>query len=121
VLACVVGLSIAICTLVWRFPDAALAVLGPRYRELHAEALLMAISSCLGLIAATMNTLAAGRGLVFRPEVAIPVGIAATVGAIFVSDVSTTLGVLRMSVLLTGFGALFSVAAGVWLIERHSR
>jgi O-antigen/teichoic acid export membrane protein len=121
VLLAVSGFSVPICALVWLFPDAALSILGPKYRNLHAEALLMAMSSCFGLVANTMASLASARGLLLKPHIVLPIGILATVAAITACDVSTALGVLTMAVYLSGFSAIFAVLSGAWLIRRRSR
>jgi len=121
VLAALVLVSAAVCGAVWCFPVATLAVLGPKYADLHTEALLMATTSCLTMIAGTLSSLAASRGLLLRPVVALPIGIGANVLAVAVADVTTALGVLTMGVGLAAFSVLFAVAAGAWLLAKNAR
>jgi O-antigen/teichoic acid export membrane protein len=121
VLAAVAGFSAFVCLLVWRFPDPMLSILGPQYRALHTEAMLMAASSCLGLVASSMGSLAASRALLLRPIVAIPFGMVSTAAAIAFADLTTAVGVLTMSTFISAFSALFATASGAWLIRRHAQ
>ena len=121
VLAATIGAAALICLLVWRYPDATLAVLGPQYKGLREESLLVALSSGLSLVANTMAGLAASRGLIVRPLIGIPLGVAVNAIAIAVSDVSTSLGVLTMATGLAAFSATYATAVGVLLIVRHSK
>lgn len=117
----VVGLTGLVYFVVWRFPETTLSLLGPKYKGLHSEALLMALSCCLGLIAGAMSGLAASRAMLLRPAVGIPIGLAANVFAIAVSDVSTVMGVLTMTAGLAAFSAVFQTATGAWLLLRKPR
>lgn len=117
----VTGLTGLVCLFVWQFPEMTLSLLGPTYQGLHLEVLLMALSSCLGLVAGAMGGLAASRALLLRPTVAIPIGLTANVFAIAVSDVSTVMGVLTMTAGLAAFSAIFSTASGAWLLLRQSK
>ncbi len=113
--------ALSVSVAVWVFPNATLSVLGPRYHGLHTEAVLMTVSSCLGLLASTIGSLAAARGLLLRPVVAVPIGFCATATAVALCDISTAVGVLTMGVATSAFAALFSIVSGAWLIQRHSK
>jgi hypothetical protein len=120
-LALLVVLSIVISGFVGLFPDAALSVLGPRYRNLHQEALLITIATCFGAMAGSLGALVAARGLILTPLLAIPIGVAATLVTMMVNNVSTSVGVLTMALELSAFGTLFALISGLWLIRRSTK
>jgi O-antigen/teichoic acid export membrane protein len=116
VLMLVLGIAGTLTMLVGLFPDFSLRILGPKYLSLREEVVLMALSSCLSLVAGTLAGLASSRALLLRPIVGIPFGLAANVVGVLITDVSSTHGVLLMSVGVSAFSAAFSALTGAWLI-----
>lgn len=107
-----------IFALVAWFPNHALWILGPAYRDLHAEALLIVAASCLSLVGGTLAGLLASRALLVHPALAIPIGVFANIVALLAVDPSTPTGVLTMSLYTAAFGAAFTLLAGLLLIRR---
>lgn len=111
--------SSLICGLVWQFPDAALSMLGANYQGLQLEVLLAAAAACLGLVGNSLSGMVASRGLVLNPVIGIPIGIAANLVAVLLSDVTTAVGVLSMGVGLAAFSAVFQAVICSWLLWQN--
>jgi O-antigen/teichoic acid export membrane protein len=97
----------AIVGLVWLFPSAALAILGPSYASLTREVALAVAGGGLGLLAGSTYSLAAARGVVLAPMVVIPATMIIQVLLAVLLPVSTVAGVLWFGVLAN---------AALWLI-----
>ncbi len=90
------------------FPTQALAVLGPSYAGLVAEAKLMALGSVMAVLAGAAFSLGAARGVVMPPWVLVPCGIALQIVLVAVLPLDSILGVIT-------FGLLFET--GLWLMH----
>jgi O-antigen/teichoic acid export membrane protein len=80
------------------FPSAFLWFLGPSYSHLTNELILVAVSSSLSLLGGTYVNLAYSRGLIPSPTITITISLVAQAFFIFINDVSTLVGVLKMSI-----------------------
>lgn len=76
------------------FSSHLLWVLGPNYRGLDAQFLLMIAASCVGIMAGAAFSLNSSRGIVAPPLLTIPYSIATQIAFILLFDVSTLTGVL---------------------------
>lgn len=92
-----IGFSIILT--VWTFPSQALWILGENYTHLTEEVVLMAVASCLGLLANGTYDLTASRGIVIPPAISIPILISVQITLILLLDVTTLKGVLNYSIL----------------------
>lgn len=87
------------------FPEVLLWVLGPKYRHLDTELLLMILSAVLFSILACMWQLNVARGWIVTPWLMIPLAVVAQVICVIVLDVSTVHGVLLLNIysMIPGF------------------
>jgi len=89
----------AIIALVAAFPSATLTLLGHEYLGLKREVVLIAISGALGTLTGAAYALAAARGVVTSPWVAVPMALLVQVGLVATLPMSTVAGVLWLGVL----------------------
>ena len=94
--------------LVWLAPGPVLAVLGPHYRALEGEALLIAASTAVAAVGGAALSLGAARGVIAPPRIVVPACIVVQALLVLLLPVDTVAGVLWV--------ALFSAAAQ-WAIH----
>lgn len=92
------------------FPDETLWILGGSYSELHKEVITLCISSSLNLILSVVFLLSSSRGWIMKPLIYIPYSIVIQVAALLVFDISTTMGVILVSLSLN-LGQLLIICA----------
>lgn len=83
--------------LLWLFPHEVLAVLGRDYHDLRAEVVLVGLSSIATLLTGAAFSLAAARGVVVPPSIAIPWCLAAQIALIAVLPVGTVAGAILVT------------------------
>jgi hypothetical protein len=93
--------------LVATFPGEVLSILGPAYRGLESEAILMTTGSVLWTVGGAAYTLAAARGVVTPAWVVVPYSILVQIALVLLLPLGTIRGVIV-------FGAL--VGASQWLL-----
>jgi hypothetical protein len=99
-----------IIALVVAFPEAALALLGHAYRGLTHEVVLIAVGGALGTLSSGAYALAAARGVIISPWIALPLALLLQVVLVLLLPVSTVRGVLWLGVLSNlGFWVLYSL------------
>ena len=92
------------------FPDVALMLLGPEYRTLTHEVVLIAVSGALGTLSGAAYALAAAREVIVSPWLALPLALLLQIILILTLPVATVGGVLWLGVLTNlGFWALYSL------------
>ncbi len=90
------------------FPGFAVALLGPHYRGLEQEALLMALSGLAATLAGAAYSLAAARGIVAPPWKAIPISLALQLSLVLALPLDTIAGVIWLGLLSS---------AGQWILQ----
>jgi hypothetical protein len=88
-----------IMLLVTAFPTTTLMLLGREYLGLTHEVVLTAVNGALSTLSAAAYALAAARGVIIAPLLALPVALVIQIGLIMTLPVSTVSGVLWLSVL----------------------
>ncbi|MES2775218.1 MAG: polysaccharide biosynthesis protein [Bacteroidota bacterium] len=96
----VIGLCLAIISIVYLFPTQILWILGKDYAHLTNEITLNIIGSCLTLVCGLSFNIAASRGWAVNPVVTIPISIATIVVGALVIDISTIQGILKLNILV---------------------
>ena len=97
-LALLVPLGI-ITLLVAAFPGTVLLLLGREYLGLTREVVLSAVGGALGTLAGSAYALAAARGVITSPWLAVPLALLIQIGLIMTLPMSTVSGVLWLGVL----------------------
>jgi hypothetical protein len=110
------GLMIAVVAI---FPDQVLSVLGGQYKHLHAEGILMAVSTVLGAIAGLTWGLNAARAWIVPPMTYILVTIALQALLVKFVDFSTVRGVLYFSILSGIFSLVWSMSFALMRIHQQ--
>ena len=99
-----------IIALVTAFPGAVLMVLGHEYLGLNTEVVLVAVSGALATLSGIAYALAAARGVIISPWLALPLALLTQVGLLMTLPVSTVAGVLWLGLLTNlGFWCLYSL------------
>jgi hypothetical protein len=93
------GLCACLLAVVALFPGPVLAVLGPQYRNLHREGVLMALCAVMGVMEGLTWELNITRAWIAPPEKFIPFDIAVMAVLIYFLDLSTVRGILMLSIL----------------------
>jgi len=88
-----------IMLLVTAFPTTTLMLLGREYLGLTHEVVLTAANGAFSTLSAAAYALAAARGVIISPLLALPVALMVQIGLIMSLPVSTVSGVLWLSVL----------------------
>jgi len=104
-----VGMSSLLIVVVALFPGQVLSVLGTRYSHLHAEGILMAISSVLGVFGGLVWGLNTSRAWIVPPMKFIPFSLAVQAVLVYFLNLSTVRGVLIFSI-------ISSIPVLVWAI-----
>jgi hypothetical protein len=102
-------LTLILCGVAVLFPSALLWVLGPSYANLQQALLWMVLSSTLTAWGAAVYSLGSARGWVLPVSVAAPAGIATTVLAAAVLDMSTVAGVFMLNTATALVGMVVAV------------
>lgn len=100
------------------FPEAALAVIGPQYQGLDAEVILMAVSSLTAIMSSAAYSLAAARGIVASPMIAVPVFVAMQAGLIAALPIHTVSGVIEVSLFSSIGQGVFQCGYFWWHMHR---
>lgn len=106
--------SISIVLITYSFPSQILWILGKNYSGLQKELLLSVFSSCIGLTSGLTYSLIASRGWIINPAIGIPINIIFTVGAVYVMDLSSLEGVLKLSIFVGTVQLIMNTTYG-WL------
>lgn len=101
ILAGLIFLCICITIAVWTFSSQILWVLGSHYFGLDKELVLMAISSCLGLLYGASFLLGTYRSWVINPIIFIPVSLFTTALAVTVMDTSSLQDIILLNITVT--------------------
>jgi len=88
-----------ITVLVAVYPGAVLMILGREYLGLTREVVLSAAGGALGTLSGSAYALAAARGVITSPWLAVPLALLVQIGLIMALPVSTVMGVLWLGVL----------------------
>tara|TARA_R110000823_G_scaffold221679_2_gene350170 strand:- start:28352 stop:29653 length:1302 start_codon:yes stop_codon:yes gene_type:complete len=102
--------------LVYIFATEILWVLGPQYANLSYELFLAVIGSCLSVFSGIVFSLYSNRGWVMNPVISIPISIATISMAIWVTDVSSLIGVLWLNIIVGAIQLLIHSGYGFFKI-----
>jgi O-antigen/teichoic acid export membrane protein len=100
------------------FPRAVLAVLGPHYSGLEREAVLMAVSSVVWILAGSAHSLAAARGVVAPPLLVVPYCIIGQALLVLLLPMQTVTGVIWAGLLSAASQWLLHTAYFIWTARR---
>jgi O-antigen/teichoic acid export membrane protein len=100
------------------FPSAALAIIGPQYKGLTDEAVLMGLSALAATLSGSAYTLAAARGIVAPPLLAIPFYIVLQAALIASLPIQTVTGVIEVSLLASLGQGVFQCGYFLWHMYR---
>jgi O-antigen/teichoic acid export membrane protein len=101
-------------------PEPILVVLGPNYRGLADEAVLMGASSAVALLTGAAFSLGAARGVIVPAWLAIPCGVAIQGAAILLLPIDTAAGVILLGLLGESGLLLIHVAYFHWATRRDT-
>jgi hypothetical protein len=106
--------------LVAAFPAKVLMLLGQEYGTLTHEVILIAVSGALGTLSGSAYALAAARGVIISPWLALPLALLLQTMLILSLPVATVGGVLWLGVLTNlGFWTLYSLNFTIAAIRRE--
>jgi O-antigen/teichoic acid export membrane protein len=109
---------LAAWALLW--PESMLWILGGKYAHLQRELVWMVASATLAAWSGTVYSIACSRGWVMPLSVGATAGIAATIGAALMVDVSTVIGCFQISTASGAAGVLVTVGYLIWRIGAES-
>jgi O-antigen/teichoic acid export membrane protein len=101
------------------FPNTILALLGPRYRGLTVEAVLMAGSAAAAVLTGAAFSLSAVRGIVASPWLAIPLFAALQIVLMATVPVDTVKGVVAINLFSSAGQFAFHCAYFYWAQRRR--
>lgn len=107
-------------TLASAFPSAILWVLGGAYGGLHSELVWMILAATLTTWAGTVYSIGCARGWVMPLWLVVSTGVAATVGAASLVDVSTVRGSFQINTATGLVGTVVAIGYFTWKLRRHS-
>lgn len=110
----------ALLALASAFPSAILWVLGGTYGGLQSELLWMILASTLATWSGTVYSLGCARGWVMPLWLVMSTGIAATVAAASLVDMSTVRGSFQINAATGAVGVLAAVGYFIWKLRRHA-
>lgn len=114
-----IGLACAIPVLLMAiWPGAVLAVIGPRYTGLTNEVVLMGLGSLAATLTGSAYTLAAARGIVAPPLLAIPVYLVLQAILIASLPIQTVAGVIEVGLLASLGQGAFQCSYFLWHMRR---
>jgi len=102
-------------------PSASKIVLGPQYSNLGKETILIMINAAITGLSGIIFALAASRGFVVPPQIAIPLSILFQVIAIVVFDLKTVSGIICVGILTSLVTLLLHVTNAIIALTRQSK
>jgi O-antigen/teichoic acid export membrane protein len=123
----VIGLECAFCLFVtgmaYYYPQIFLWVLGPKYRGLRFEVLLIIAQSCLVYLCGVLWTIHSARRFVYWWNGMLVIAYSLLIDVLFIwkGDLSTVRGVLTLALVLASCGVLTHVITGLYGFMRGPR
>ena len=93
-------ISILVVFATWLLSDKILWILGKKYYGLNSEIVLIMISSCLAFISSVIFSIYSTKGWVLSPFITIPISLASIVAGIFLINISSLMGILKLNILV---------------------
>jgi O-antigen/teichoic acid export membrane protein len=101
------------------FPNEALSILGPQYKGLALEAIMMALSTFAAVMCGAAFSLAAARGVVAPPHMFIPIFIAMQAALVAALPLDTVVGVIAVGLLSSVGQFAFQCGYFWWHVSRR--
>lgn len=105
-------LGLMAIALIWIFSSHILWILGPAYRNLRVELLLMMTGSGLYVIGQSCFLLCASKTWVINPALSIPLSICTIAISAFTIDISTLAGLFTLNIVVAGVHCLMHSGYG---------